>query len=306
MRFGPITACEVAQDHPRRDRLHAHEVHGRAAPGRRVVEELAHEPAGPHARLLRARRARLLDVEEQRVGARRARSPRSALPDRRACRATSDRHAALRPTLGSIGHDPEAYARGDALCRSERSPAVGDRARHLAVRVEGLGLRRRVRRQRGRRRSSSARSTSASTSSTPPRSTGAAIGDDRRPRDRGPARRRVPRDQVACRSRRSPRIVEKHGRASAARLGVERHRPLPDPLAQPGGPDQRADAAACARCSTRASCATSASATSRSGAGRPPRTRSARRCCRTRCSTASRSASPTPSSCRTRPTTTGS
>ena len=61
---------EVAQDHPRRDRLHAHEVHRVAGPGRGRVEELAHEAPRPDAHRLRARRARLLDVEEQRVGAR--------------------------------------------------------------------------------------------------------------------------------------------------------------------------------------------------------------------------------------------
>ena len=42
---------------------------GRARPGRRVVEELRDDAARLHAHRLGARRARLLEVEEERVGA---------------------------------------------------------------------------------------------------------------------------------------------------------------------------------------------------------------------------------------------
>ena len=65
---------EVTQDHSRGDRLHPHEVARRAWSGRSRLEELPDDLARAHPRLFGARRPRLLEIEEQRIGTRPERS----------------------------------------------------------------------------------------------------------------------------------------------------------------------------------------------------------------------------------------
>ena len=199
----------------------------------------------------------------------------------------------------------DALRRDHETCRSSRSSRLGDRPRVLAVRLTRLGLRQDVRRcDRGRARAHGPRSRRE-----PHRHRGGVrawrVGNDRRPRARRPARRRVPRDQGDTDpAHRGP------GRGARPPLrdapGRGQHRPLPGALAQPGGADVGDDG----RHAPPPDRGLGAPRRGQQLLGEALGARGGRargvRCCRTRCSTACCTAARISTTCRTRRRTTGS
>ena len=183
---------------------------------------------------------------------------------------------------------PPVVRSRDAIRRGQRGPGVGDRARHVAVRLEGLGLRRRVRRRRGRADPRPRARPRHQPRSTPPRSTDAATPNAssaariaRPPQAKCSSRRRCCR---SCRSRgrREARARERASGSASTSSTCTRS------TGRTRSCRSRSRWTACAGCIDAGvvDARRREQLLARAVAGGRGRAR-LRRCCRTRCSTAS-------------------
>ena len=198
--------------------------------GGHLLHERRRTAAGRSAAVLQGRRAGPGDREPEPGGtrARRSQLTLSTVPPD------------ARPSGGTVAFAELRSAH--AIRRGQRGPAVGDRARHLAVRVEGLGLRHRLRATTKPDAILAARARSRHQPDRHRRDLRARrIRTHRRPRARRAAAKKRSSRRRCCRSCRPRGTSRSTGATSARATRHRRDRPVPDPLAQPGRADRAAD-----------------------------------------------------------------